>query len=203
MQLTSPQWQIADAIARQLVLEETDISEFRKCIAYLRAYADREETGKLFFDYLNTLARNGNRIGHSKKTQGYLESIAQTCQQYLGGHKDNLPVLLQVLGWAARLMQYYEASGPIGEIPQPKIQSEREAEIRAVSSSQDFQVGQQLEASVQGIKGNKVTYQILDAIKLTNKEPKNAENLSEGQTVTVEITALKPDGTIKKVKYVG
>lgn len=198
--LTSTQWQVADAIARQLVLDDADANELRKTIAYLRAYSDQAEAGKKYFDYLNTLARNGNQIGHSKKTQGYLESIAQTCRQYLGSYKDDVPVMLQVLGWAARLMQYYKESGPIGEIPQPTIQTEREAEIQAVTAAHTFEVSQQLEAVVLSIKGNRVTYEILGTIKLTTKEPKKAATLAEGQTTTVEVVALRDDGSLKTVK---
>ena len=191
--LTSTQWQVADAIARQLVLEQTDLNEFRKTISYLRAYSDRPDAGKKYFDYLNALARNGNRIGHSKRTQGYLENITATCQKYLDSYKDDAATLLQILGWAARLMQYYKQAGPIGEIPEPTIQSEREAEIQAVVASQEFYEGQTLEALVAGVKGNKVTYEMLGTLRLTTKEPKHAKVLSEGQSVTVEITALKPD----------
>lgn len=198
--LTSTQWQVADAIARQLVLADTDANELRKAIAYLRAYLDREEAGKKFFDYLNTLARNGNRIGHSQRTRSYLENIAQICQQYLESYKDDAPVMLQVLGWAARLMQYYKEAGPIGEIPQPEIQSEREAEIQAASTAQSFQVGQKLDAVVVAIKGNKVTYEILGVIRLTEKEPKKASSLLDGQQVEVAVTGLREDGSLKNVK---
>jgi hypothetical protein len=197
--LTSTQWQVADAIARQLVLDDADANELRKTIAYLRAYSDREDAGKKFFDYLNTLARNGNRIGHSRRTQGYLESIAAICKQYLENYKDDVSVILQVLGWAARLMQYYKEAGPIGEIPQPEIQSEREAEIQAVNASQDFQLGQKLEATVVSIKGNKVTYEILGSIKLTTKEPKKSSSLLKGQQVEVTVKGLKDDGSLRKV----
>lgn len=190
--LTATQWQVADAIARQLVLDDADANELRKTIAYLRAYSDREDAGKKFFNYLNTLARNGNRIGHSKKTQGYLESIAQTCQQYLETYKSDVPVMLQILGWAARLMQYYKEAGPIGEVLQPaSIQSERETQIQTVSAGQRFHLGQKLEALVVGIKGNKVTYEILGVIRLTEKEPKKATSLTEGESTTVEVKALK------------
>jgi hypothetical protein len=37
---------------------------------------------------------------------------------------------------------------------------------------------------------------------LTEKEPKKANSLSEGQKVKVEISDLKEDGSIKKVKCV-
>jgi ABC-type uncharacterized transport system ATPase subunit len=59
-----------------------------------------------------------------------------------------------------------------------------------------------LEATVTAVKGNKVTYEILGTIKLTEKEPKKAKSLSEGQKVKVEILDLKEDGSIKKVKCV-
>jgi hypothetical protein len=198
--LTSIQWQVADAIARQLVLDQSDHNELRKTIAYLRAYSDRADAGKQYFDYLNTLARNGNRIGHSNQTRSYLESIVETCQRYLVAYKDDVPAMLQILGWAARLMLYYKEAGPIGELPQPPIQSEREAEIQAVSAAHRFEVGQKLEATVLSIKTNKVTYEILGTIKLTTKEPKMAAVLTEGQITTVEVVALKEDGNLKTVK---
>ena len=47
--LTDAQWQIADAIARQLVIDKTDVNELRKAIAYLREHLDREQAGKYFF----------------------------------------------------------------------------------------------------------------------------------------------------------
>jgi ABC-type uncharacterized transport system ATPase subunit len=56
---------------------------------------------------------------------------------------------------------------------------------------------------VTAVKGNKVTYEILGTIRLTEKEPKKAQSLSEGQTIKVEILDLKEDGSIKKVKCVG
>lgn len=199
--LTSTQWLVADAIARQLVLDQTDLNEFRKTISYLRAYSDRPDAGKKYFDYLNTLTRNGNRIGHSKRTRGYLESITAICQEHLKNYKDDPDTMLQLLGWVARLMQYYKAAGPIGEIPEPTIQSEREVEIQAVVASQEFHEGQTLEAVVTGIKGNKVTYEMLGTLRLTAKEPKQAKTLSEGQNVTVKVTALKPDGSPKNVRF--
>ena len=48
-QLTDAQWQIADAIARQMVLDGADINELRKAMAYLRETVNREDAGKKFF----------------------------------------------------------------------------------------------------------------------------------------------------------
>jgi hypothetical protein len=64
-----------------------------------------------------------------------------------------------------------------------------------------FQTGQKLKATITNIKGNEVTFQILDTdTKLTQKEPKRAGSLSVGQEVQVEVLDLKEDGRIRKAK---
>lgn len=99
-------------------------------------------------------------------------------------------------------MQYYRQAGPIAEVPAPTIQSEQQAKIQAVIHAVQFTVGQVLEAKVLAVKGNKVTYEILEAIKLTEKEPKKAATFNEEQMVRVEVVDLKEDGSLKKVKAV-
>lgn len=201
--LSEVQWQIAHAIAQTLVQENTDVNELGKAIAYLRAHVNQENAGARFFDYLKTLVRNGRQIGHSKRTSEYYENIERACSQYLKAYQDDAAAMLQILGWASRLIRYYENAGPIGEITAPVMESARQAEIAEAMSSHNFAVGQVLEATVTAIKGNKVTYEILGTIKLTEKEPKKAQLLSEGQKVKVEILDLKEDGSIKKVKCTG
>jgi hypothetical protein len=200
--LTELQWQIAHAIAQTLVQDDTDVNELGKAIAYLRAYSDRENAGSRFFDYLKMLAKNGRHIGHSKRTSDYYDNIEMACSQYLKAYQNDVAAMLQILGWASRLMRYYANAGPIGEITAPIIESARQAEIAEVISAHNFAIGQILEATVTAVKGNKVTYEILGTIKLTEKEPKKAQSLSEGQTIKVEILDLKEDGSIKKVKCV-
>ncbi len=78
--LTEVQWQVADAIARTMILEEADVNELKKAISYLRASANSEQAGKQFFNYLKTLVRNGDRIGHSKKTLGYSKYRTKSLQ---------------------------------------------------------------------------------------------------------------------------
>jgi hypothetical protein len=201
--LTENQWTTAHAIAQTLVQEKTDINELRKAISYLRNYVTPNESGQKFFNYLKTLTKNGLSIGHSRQTSGYYETIEATCTQYLKAYENDSIVMLQILGWVARLMRYYQNSGPIGEIPASVAESARQAEIAEVVASQELKIGQILEATVTNIKGNKVTYEILGTIKLTEKEPKKAASLSESQNVQVEIVDLKEDGSIKKVKLVG
>jgi len=199
-ELTDAQWQIADAIARQLVIEGTDVNELRKATTYLRDRQNEAGAGKKFFDYLKTLVRHGNAIGHSKRTLDYYQSLDAVCSQYLSSYQDDAERMLYILSWAARLVQYYDKGVPTGEIEQPTVQSEREAEIQAVTQANKFEVGQELEATVTAIKGNKVTYEILGSIKLTQKEPKLASRLSEGQILKIRIEDLRDDGTLKRVK---
>jgi len=209
--LTEAQWQITHAIALTLVKDNTDVNELGKAIAYLRAYVNQPDAGAKFFKYLKTLVNNGRQIGHSGRTTDYYRSIERACNQYL--HQQNAHTILQILGWAARLMRYYKDASPIEDFtlpstplptrrgePQAERSSERQAEIAVATGTHDFTIGQILEATVTAIKGNKVTYEILGTIKLTEKEPKKAQFLSEGQTVKVEILDLKEDGSIKKVK---
>ncbi|MBE9120861.1 TIGR03986 family CRISPR-associated RAMP protein [Tychonema sp. LEGE 07199] len=86
--------------------------------------------------------------------------------------------------------------------PSIVVKSERQVEIAKAVQSKKFEIGQILEATVASINSNKVTYQMLEVLKLTEKEPKKAALLIEGQAVHVKITALKEDGNIKSVKCV-
>lgn len=97
-ELTESQWQIADAIARQLVLDDVDVNELQKAIAYLRSTVDKENAGKNFFDYLKELVRHGNTIGHSKRTVGYYRSLDSICNQYLQEYQDSASRMLRLLG---------------------------------------------------------------------------------------------------------
>jgi len=199
-ELTDVQWQIADAIARQLVLEGTDVNELRKATTYLRDRQDEPGAGKKFFDYLKTLVRHGNVIGHSKRTLGYYQNLDATCSHYLDSYKDDAVRMLYILSWAARLVQYYNNGVPTGEIKQPTVMSEREAELKTINEANNFTIGQTFDAIVTAVRGNKVTYELLGTIKLTQKEPRKASELSIDQKVEIEIIQLRDDGLPKKLK---
>ena len=203
--LTDKQWEIAHAIAQTLVKEQTDVNELGKAIAYLRnaVNQDRADANSRFFKYLKTLVGNGRQIGHSGKTTDYYRSIDKACSDCLKGFQGDASTLLQILGWASRLMRYYKEAGPIGEVVPPVVESARQVEIAKAIGSHEFAVGQIVEALVTAVKGNKVTYEILGTIRLTEKEPKKAQSLSEEQTVKVEILDIKEDGSPKKVKCAG
>jgi hypothetical protein len=200
--LTEREWGIAHAIAQTLVKDQTDVNEFGKAIAYLRNAVNQNQTdaNSRFFKYLKTLVGNGRQIGHSGKTTDYYRSIDKACSDCLKGFQGDASTLLQILGWASRLMRYYKEAGPIGEVVSPVLESARQVEIAKAIGNHEFAVGQIVEAKVTAVKGNKVTYEILGTIRLTEKEPKKAQFLSEGQTVKVDILDLKEDGSIRKVK---
>lgn len=207
--LTDAQWNMAHQIAQRLVSDSTDVNELGKVIAYLRTAINQHgsSAGSQFFKYLKALVRNGDSIGHSSRTIGYYRSIDKACSDIL--QKENLDVetLLQILGWAARLMRYYKVA-PIGEIREsqeesvPSAVTERQAAIEALIQTQTFEVGQIIEAQVkQKLKGNKVTYLIGD-LSFTEKEPKTFDRIPESGEVKVEIKSLKEDGSINHVKFV-
>ncbi len=205
MSLTDGQWEIAHAIAQTLVQEDTDVNEVGKILAYLRTIIDKSDATSRFLTYLKTLVKDGKQISHSKETPRYYRNIEITCSQYFKPNSD-AHTILQILGWVSRLMRYYKDAGvPVGEIITPAasvVESARQAEIAKVTESQEFKEGDVIEAKVTKISGNKVSYEILGVIKLTQKEPKKASVLKEGQIVKVKIVSLKEDGSIKSVKCI-
>ncbi|MEC4985357.1 MAG: hypothetical protein SAK42_14760, partial [Oscillatoria sp. PMC 1076.18] len=198
VELNEIQWEVAHKMAENLASDKVDVNELKKVIAYLRFSQNKEkekekntpkdkevednklknDVGKNFFEYLRTLARNGDKIGHSGKTIEYYRSIEAICRKHLRGYQDDVEMMLQILGWTSRLVKYkdYE-SKPEGE---SKISSEnsnihnkiapRKAKVAEVVAKMDFAVGQTVEAEITSIKGNQVTYQM--SIPHSQKEPK-------------------------------
>jgi hypothetical protein len=205
--LSERQWQLAHIIAQQLVLASADANELGKAKAYFRAIADQSDAGKRFFQYLETLARQGNRIGHSRKTQGYFTSMSTVCQEHLQDETNKPESLQMIIGWAFRLMRYYKEGVPpdslqqlAQEMTETEVLSERQAAIAQAMESVHIEIGTILDAEITNIKKIEVTYQFLGAISRTNKEHKKINQLSIGQKVKVVVTEFKDDGTIKKVK---
>jgi hypothetical protein len=203
--LSDQEWNIAHAIAQDLVSAATDPNEVKKALEYLRKFNTKSDLGKSFFQYLTTLAKNGDRVGHSSKTVEYYRSLEKACKKHLADYQDQPQLMLKILGWTTRLMRYYKTT-PQGEweISHEPKQSERQAEIENASSAQEFSEGQEIEATVAELlkKGNKVTYEIAATTqRFTEKEPKKYKSLSEGQKVKLRILRLE-DGKIKKVKCV-
>jgi ribosomal protein S15P/S13E len=205
IEMTKSDWQVAHAIAQTLVKQETDVNELGKAIAYLRNAINQNQpdAGSRFFKYLKTLVNNGRTIGHSSRTLDYYRNLDKVCSEHLSIYQVNAAMLLQILSWIRRLMHYYKQGGVISETyvlqkdtvgsPKPKT---------LVASFPQHQLDQVIDAKVLKISGIKVTYEIPSTMqKLTEKEPKQASGLTEGQLVQVRISALKDDRSIKSVKY--
>ena len=112
-----------------------------------------------------------------------------------------LPTPLQVAG----IEDNRPLNNPVSSVVKKQdnvVKSERQLEITKAFQSKSFSIEQILDATVISIKGKNVTYQILEVVKLTEKEPKKSASLKEGQAVRVKITALRQDGSIKSVKCV-
>lgn len=203
--LTDNQWQTAHAIARQVVQNGANVGELKKAMAYLRTCADAPDGGTRFFKYLGNLVGAGDRIGHSKRTMDYYRGLNDVCIKYLKPLQDSPQIMLEILGWAGRLIPYYQAS-PIAELANAPMEIETEsakqAAIRVAAEAAKFEVGKTIEVMIKAIKGKEVTYELEGGIKLTQKEPKKAGDLSVGQSVQVEITEIRETGVPKKLKLV-
>lgn len=210
-QLTPAQWQVAHAIARDLVASETDVNELGKAIAYLRSAINRDASsaGTQFFKFLKTLVGNGNQIGYGGRTINYYRNIDKACNAHLKGEEAYAQGMLQILGWTARLIRYYKVT-PIGEILEIETEqqeiiavTERQAAVEKLKATQVFEEGQIIEAQIdkKHSKGNKVTY-LIAGVSFTEKEPKTFDSIPESGTVKVQIKSLKKDGSINHIKFV-
>ncbi len=203
--LTDSQWKTAHAIARQIVQNGANAGELKKAMAYLRTCADQADGGTRFFKYLGNLVGGGDRIGHSKRTVEYYRGLNEACLKYLKPLQDSPQVMLEILGWAGRLIAYYQGS-PIGELTDApmriEVQSAKQEAVLKAAAAARFAIGQIVSASIENKDGNKVTYGLTSEIRLTQKEPKKAGSLTIGQAVQVEIIELRETGVPKKVKLV-
>ncbi|NJN32571.1 MAG: hypothetical protein HC824_20745 [Synechococcales cyanobacterium RM1_1_8] len=155
-ELSEIEWQAATAVSQSLVKGGMDENELRKAIAYLRTIKDQTGAGEQFFGYLTTLAKQGDRIGHSKKTKEYYEGLVEVCDRFLKAYQEDAPALDRILSWAARLMKYYKNAGPIGEIAAPEFESQRQLEVAQAKASAKAEVGDKLEAEVIAIAKGKL-----------------------------------------------
>ena len=136
-ELTDNQWQAAHAMARMIVQEGANAGELKKAMAYLRTCTGESDGGTRFFKYLGNLVRGGNSIGHSKRTLGYYSVLNDACLKYLKELQDSPGTMLEILGWAGRLISYYQAS-PIAELMEApmdiEVQSVKQAERTAAAA---------------------------------------------------------------------
>lgn len=116
------EWQIAETIARELVNRETDVNELQKIITYTRiqtAVCD-EKVGEKFFALLDTMVRDGRFLVRSGRTLDYYRSLQSVCREHLRDYRkaagEEGRKLVEVLGWTARLMRYYNTGAGDAEL---------------------------------------------------------------------------------------
>ncbi len=106
---------IADNIAQMLHQKNADVNELSKCAGFLRD----NPNGAFFFEYLDTVIADGRAVVRSGRTLDYYRAIRDACRQHLTPYKDNPQAMVQILGWAARLMRYYAVEDKLGQQARP------------------------------------------------------------------------------------
>ncbi len=192
-ELTDEQWKVAHTIAEKMApyvntdeQKGTKASPLKKAIAYLRTCVDEMDANQRLFKYL-------------KYTEGTRDECKGLNKADLNSVQDNPRVILEVLGWAGRLIAYYKGI-PIAEVP-IDLAAEKRSVILKAAVAAGYEVGQRVMVTITGMKGKEVTYAVSEQIKLTQKI-KNLEGLALGQSVQVEITEMRDTGVPKKVKLV-
>lgn len=108
-------WELADAIALELVGRETDVNEAQKVVTHARVQAERDaaRVGGDFFALLEAMVNDGRYLVRSGRTLGYYRDLRDVCSRHLRGFRSTTPEsgweLVSILGWAARLMRYYRS----------------------------------------------------------------------------------------------
>lgn len=217
---------ISHAIALEIVLEKTDINELKKAISYLRTISNRQDLGRHFLVYCQTLEEYGDTISHSNKTKQYYQSLLSIFDYYLRQclkqDFNNFEVVCEILCWASGLAKYYRTLLPkngreeaavnnhlrqqLEDYQQaikksPSISSTSPPESAPNVIDMELKEGQILDA-VATKKGSKkkVTYQCCGDF-FSEREAKNYDKVPLNQPIKVEIKSLKDDGTINHIKF--
>jgi len=103
LQIADEEMKIAQQMAREWVERETDANEVHKVLRFLVS----DQSGPLFFTFLDTLQRNGNVVVRSRQTLAHHAAIRQVCQRHLRPYQDQAARMQQILGWAIRLIPFY------------------------------------------------------------------------------------------------
>ncbi|MGY2710701.1 hypothetical protein SYN63AY4M2_03265 [Synechococcus sp. 63AY4M2] len=229
--LSPQSWDLAHGIAMTLAKERVDVDELSKCIAYLRSVAHHPDAGSRFFRFTGELVRETglHRSNETPRYYRLIDQTCKKYLQSLQDRPAEMLQILGWAARLARY--YKDGGVPIGEIPSPpdpnggrpthsrggeakpqpealrpkeqpeQKQAQPQVENAAASTKARFKIGQHLKASITNIKGNEVTFQIVNTnIKLTQKEPKRAGSLTVGQEVEVEVLDLREDGRVRRVR---
>ena len=105
MELTPRELQIADALAREMA-PNVDANEVGKVLAFWRRWRDPQKV----FTLLKRLPRSG--LVRTGRTRGYYKNMDRAFRRHL---RDVRPEAFgAILGWAFRLMRYYQHVQGVG-----------------------------------------------------------------------------------------
>jgi hypothetical protein len=116
---------LSEQIAQELVRSQTDPNEVAKAFTYLRTHQD---DGRKFFDLLAIMVKEGGYLVRSGRTLDYYREIRRVCDKYLRGYQDKPDQMAYILGWAIRLMRYYQVEPsltPLQPLPSPRPKVEK------------------------------------------------------------------------------
>jgi len=109
-------FELSQTIARALVKSRTDPNEVAKAFTYLRVHRD----GQAFFTLLERMVTKGGYLVRSGRTLDYYREIRRVCEMHLRSYQNEPDEMAQILGWAVRLMRYYQIEPTLG--PSPNIE---------------------------------------------------------------------------------
>jgi cold shock protein len=107
--------ELADELAWHLFEAECDAGELKKSLDYYRVSKDRVR----FFQMLRIRGGQSELFQRSNKTRDYYQKINKKIQDVLGLSEMKPGDDLRVLGWAFRLMQYYDEEKPLHPVTRP------------------------------------------------------------------------------------
>jgi cold shock CspA family protein len=103
----------ARAMAQAWVRQHTDPNEVAKSLRYLVEHPN----GRHFFHYLRTVIQEGQAVVRSGRSLDYYRQIDQVCRKHLEAYQDDPETMAEVLGWAVRLMRYYQVESQLQRPP--------------------------------------------------------------------------------------
>lgn len=102
--MTEEKWRAVAAMVATMREGKVSANELKKVVAYVRWWRNRHEgeIGEHLFEYLQVLISDGD--AYSKSAVGYREAIERGCRESLAAYVQDTQSVVQILGWAARLV---------------------------------------------------------------------------------------------------